>query len=55
MGGCGCKKRRPRPAKRVQNIKLTEGKPAEKKTISDAERNIINQIKNELKSNAAVI
>ena len=49
--GCGCKKRRnTQPAKRVQNITLSENsKPTEKKTISDAERNIINQIANELK------
>jgi len=52
MSGCGCKKRRLKPAvqSNPSKIKLTENpKPTEKKAISDVERNIINQIANDLK------
>lgn len=56
--GCGCKKRRP-PVRKVQNIKLTKDTkptpPPEKKTISEAEQQIINQIASELRASVAVV
>ena len=54
MGGCGCKKRRPAVKQNPSRIKITEKpKPVVKKALTDIERNIINQIANELKEQSA--